>query len=314
MSRLTRTDFVSKQEVKWCPGCGDYAILAAMQKALPLMGKAKEEFVFVSGIGCAGRFPYYLSTYGFHTIHGRAPAVASGIKMMNPKLSVWVIIGDGDGLSIGLNHLVHALRRNVNLKILLINNEIYGLTKGQYSPTSKHGQLTRTSPEGYCESALNPVSIALTSGASFVARGFDKDPSHLAMLFKEAETHQGSAFIEIYQNCNVFNDGAFDSFATKTTRQKQSIELKEGEPLVFGETKELALHLSQGQWQLTSPNNGLKHELNNRYHAQLLAEILPGGELPIPVGVFYKENKAIFSDFNKEVKATLNDLEQLFQG
>jgi 2-oxoglutarate/2-oxoacid ferredoxin oxidoreductase subunit beta len=226
---LTRQDFVSNQEVRWCPGCGDYAILAAMQRTLPELGIPKENIVFISGIGCSGRFPYYMNTYGFHTIHGRAPAVASGLKMTRPELSVWVITGDGDGLSIGGNHLMHMLRRNIDIKVLLLNNRIYGLTKGQYSPTSEQGKMTNTSPEGSLDRPLNPIAFALSAGATFVARSLDIDAKGLGAVIKAAAKHKGSAFVEIYQNCNIFNDGAFANLTDKATRDQNILWLEKGE-------------------------------------------------------------------------------------
>jgi len=217
-----RNDFVSDQEVRWCPGCGDYAILAAMQRTMPELNIPRENVVFVSGIGCSGRFPYYMNTYGFHTIHGRAPAVATGLKITRPELSVWIITGDGDGLSIGGNHLMHLLRRNIDVKVLLFNNRIYGLTKGQYSPTSEQGKITSTSPEGSLDHPINPVAFALTAGATFVARALDVDAKGLSSVIKAAASHKGAAFIEIYQNCNIFNDGAFKNLSDKTLRDQNT--------------------------------------------------------------------------------------------
>lgn len=228
-NNLTRNDFVSNQEVRWCPGCGDYAILAAMQRTLPELNIPKENIVFVSGIGCSGRFPYYMNTYGFHTLHGRAPAVASGLKMTNPELSIWVITGDGDGLSIGGNHLMHMLRRNIDIKVLLFNNRIYGLTKGQYSPTSEQGKLTNTSPAGSLDRPLNPIAFALSAGATFVARALDVDAKNLGTIIKAAAKHKGSAFIEIYQNCNIFNDGTFANLTDKSTRDQNILWLEQPE-------------------------------------------------------------------------------------
>ncbi|WP_412541467.1 2-oxoacid:ferredoxin oxidoreductase subunit beta [Longispora sp. K20-0274] len=232
--KLTAKDFKSDQEVRWCPGCGDYAILAAMQGFLPELGIKRENTVFVSGIGCSSRFPYYLSTYGLHSIHGRAPAIATGLSVSRPDLSVWVVTGDGDALSIGGNHLIHALRRNVNLKILLFNNRIYGLTKGQYSPTSELGKVTKSTPMGSTDWPFNPISLALGAEASFVARTIDSDRKHLTSVLRAAAAHQGSAFVEIYQNCNIFNDGAFDLLKDSDTRDAALIRLEDGQPLVFG--------------------------------------------------------------------------------
>ncbi|MCA1726277.1 MAG: 2-oxoacid:ferredoxin oxidoreductase subunit beta [Actinobacteria bacterium] len=231
---LTRKDFASDQEVRWCPGCGDYAVLSAVQGVMPALGIPREKIVFVSGIGCSSRFPYYMNTYGFHSIHGRAPAIASGVVMAHPELSVWVVTGDGDGLSIGGNHLIHALRRNMNLKILLFNNEIYGLTKGQYSPTSDIGKVTKSTPYGSLDWPFNPVSVALGVEATFVARVLDVDKPHLTEVLLRAAKHEGSAFVEIYQNCPVFNDDQFIALTGKDTKAINQIRLKHGEPIIFG--------------------------------------------------------------------------------
>ncbi|MFC5898698.1 2-oxoacid:ferredoxin oxidoreductase subunit beta [Streptomyces zhihengii] len=227
-------DFKSDQEVRWCPGCGDYAILAAVQGFMPDLGLAKENIVFVSGIGCSSRFPYYMNTYGMHSIHGRAPAIATGLASSRRDLSVWVVTGDGDALSIGGNHLIHALRRNVNLKILLFNNRIYGLTKGQYSPTSEVGKITKSTPMGSLDSPFNPVSLAIGAEASFVARTVDSDRKHLTEVLRQAADHEGTALVEIYQNCNIFNDGAFDAIKDKERAQEAVIRLEHGQPIRFG--------------------------------------------------------------------------------
>lgn len=232
--KQTAKDFKSDQEVRWCPGCGDYAVLAAVQGFMPELGLARENIVFVSGIGCSSRFPYYLSTYGMHSIHGRAPAIATGLAAARSDLSVWVVTGDGDALSIGGNHLIHALRRNVNLKILLFNNRIYGLTKGQYSPTSEAGKLTKSSPMGSLDSPFNPVSLAIGAEASFVARTVDSDRKHLTEVLRAAADHPGTALVEIYQNCNIFNDGAFEVLKDKQQAQEAVIRLQHGEPIRFG--------------------------------------------------------------------------------
>ncbi len=231
---LTKKHFTSDQEVRWCPGCGDYAILAAVQGFLPDLGVARENIVFVSGIGCSSRFPYYLNTFGLHSIHGRAPAIATGLAATRPDLSVWVVTGDGDALSIGGNHLVHALRRNVNLTILLFNNRIYGLTKGQYSPTSELGKITRSTPFGSLDTPFNPVSLALGAEATFVARTIDSDRAHLTEVLRAATAHRGSALVEIYQNCNIFNDGAFDLLKDRESRESALIRLQHGRPITFG--------------------------------------------------------------------------------
>ena len=232
--KLTTKDFKSDQEVRWCPGCGDYAILAAMQSFMPELNIPRERIVFVSGIGCSSRFPYYMNTYGMHSIHGRAPAIATGLSISRPDLSVWVVTGDGDALSIGGNHLIHALRRNVNLKILLFNNRIYGLTKGQYSPTSELGKVTKSTPVGSADSPFNPLSLALGADATFVARTIDSDRKHLQSVLRAAADHNGSAFVEIYQNCNIFNDGAFDTLKDAGTRDDYLIRLEHGQPITFG--------------------------------------------------------------------------------
>jgi 2-oxoglutarate ferredoxin oxidoreductase subunit beta len=244
---LGRKDFVSDQEVRWCPGCGDYSILAQVQRmlpeVLPNMGVSKENVVFISGIGCSSRFPYYMNTYGFHSIHGRAPAIATGLKVSRPELQVWVATGDGDALSIGGNHLVHALRRNVDFKILLFNNRIYGLTKGQYSPTSESGKKTKSTPFGSLDHPFNPLSVALGAEASFVARSIDIEPKHLQETIRRAAVHKGSAFVEIYQNCNVFNDGAFEYVTDKASKADAQLVLEHGKPMLFGKDRNLGIRL-----------------------------------------------------------------------
>lgn len=245
--QLGMKDFKSDQEVRWCPGCGDYAILAAVQSFMPELEIPRERIVFVSGIGCASRFPYYMNTYGMHSIHGRAPAIATGLSATRPDLSVWVVTGDGDALSIGGNHLIHALRRNVNLTILLFNNRIYGLTKGQYSPTSELGKVTKSTPVGSADAPFNPLSLALGAEATFVARTIDSDRKHLQSVLRAAAEHQGSAFVEIYQNCNIFNDGAFDTLKDPQTRDDYLIRLEHGQPVTFGK---------DGQWCVVHPPGG----------------------------------------------------------
>src|SRR3989440_2329892 len=234
LSTLSPKDLASDQEVRWCPGCGDYSILAQMKKALAGIGVAREKMVFISGIGCSSRFPYYMTTYGFHTIHGRAPAFATGLKVARPDLSVWVITGDGDGLSIGGNHLLHALRRNLDLKIVLFNNEIYGLTKGQYSPTSRRGTRTKSSPTRSVEHPLPPLSLAIGAEATFVARTIDIDINHLSETLRRAAAHKGTAFIEVYQNCKIFNDGVFEYASDKSVKADNLLYLQHGRPLIFG--------------------------------------------------------------------------------
>src|SRR4051812_6320460 len=240
-ARQSMKDFKSDQEVRWCPGCGDYAILAAVQGFMPELGLAKENIVFVSGIGCSSRFPYYMNTYGMHSIHGRAPAIATGLASSRRDLSVWVVTGDGDSLSIGGNHLIHALRRNVNLKILLFNNRIYGLTKGQYSPTSETGKITKSTPMGSLDAPFNPLSLAIGAEGTFVARTIDSDRKHLQSVLRAAAEHRGTALVEIYQNCNIFNDGAFDPLKDAAVRDDITIRLEDGEPIVFGADRQKAL-------------------------------------------------------------------------
>ena len=231
---LSRKDFVSDQEVRWCPGCGDYSILAQTQKVMPDLGVPRENIVFISGIGCSSRLPYYMNTYGFHSIHGRAPTIASGLKASRPELSVWVVTGDGDALSIGGNHILHVLRRNVDLQIILHNNEIYGLTKGQYSPTSELGKRTKSSPYGTIDAPLHPLSVALGAEATFVARSLDNDAHHMAAMLQRAHEHRGTSFVEVYQNCNIFNDGAFEDFTAKEVRADRMLFLEHGKPMIFG--------------------------------------------------------------------------------
>jgi 2-oxoglutarate ferredoxin oxidoreductase subunit beta len=240
---LSKRDFVSDQEVRWCPGCGDFAILAAVQKLMPELNLPREKIVFISGIGCSSRFPYYMNTYGFHGIHGRAPAIATGLKMARPDLDVWMVTGDGDALSIGGNHLIHALRRNVDIKILLFDNRIYGLTKGQASPTSELGKKTKSTPFGTVDRPFNPMTLALGAGATFVARSVATDQPHLLSVLRRAAAHKGAAFVEIWQNCNVFNDGAFDAWADRDVRDDALLKVEHGKPLAYGKTREKALHV-----------------------------------------------------------------------
>lgn len=292
--KLTRKDFTSDQEVRWCPGCGDYAILATVQRLMPELGIEKEKIVFVSGIGCSSRFPYYMNTYGFHSIHGRAPSVATGVKVANPDLSVWVITGDGDALSIGGNHFMHALRRNVDLKIILFNNRIYGLTKGQYSPTSEFGKINKSAPMGVVDYPINPLSLALAAEATFVARSFDINPQHLGATLEQLARHKGSAFVEVYQNCNIFNDGAFKSFAEREVRDERTLTLEHGKPLVFGKEKDKGIRLNGLRPEVvTIGENGvtvddlLVHDAHS--NDPTLAYILGRmeyPEFPVPVGVF----------------------------
>ncbi|MET8044712.1 2-oxoacid:ferredoxin oxidoreductase subunit beta [Micromonospora sp. NPDC005215] len=286
---LTAKDFKSDQEVRWCPGCGDYAILAAVQGFLPELGIARENIVFVSGIGCSSRFPYYLNTYGMHSIHGRAPAIATGLSVSRPDLSVWVVTGDGDALSIGGNHLIHALRRNVNLKILLFNNRIYGLTKGQYSPTSELGKITKSTPDGSADPPFNPLSLALGAEATFVARTIDSDRKHLQSVLRAAAEHQGSALVEIYQNCNIFNDGAFELIKDPTSRDDHLIRLEHGQPITFGAERRFSVVRADGGLGLEVQEGGqaVVHDVavENPAYAFALTR-LSGSDLgTTPIGV-----------------------------
>ncbi len=292
-SGYTKKDFESDQDVRWCPGCGDYAVLAQMQKVMPELGIRKEEIVFVSGIGCSSRFPYYMDTFGFHTIHGRAPAVATGLKLARPELSVWVITGDGDALSIGGNHLIHALRRNMDLKIVLFNNRVYGLTKGQYSPTSIQGHVTKTSPAGTIARPFSVPLLALGAGATFVARTIDTDVPHLQEMIRRVASHRGAAFLEIYQNCPVYNDGVFDDFRDRQTRTENVVYLEHGKPFAYGKDGEHVLKLDLERFALYQAPRGTEdggRELlhDERAASSALAALLadhPAPGLPTPVGV-----------------------------
>lgn len=310
MNAPSKINFASNQEVRWCPGCGDFAILAAMQRFLAGTDLQPDNIVFVSGIGCAGRFPYYMNSYGFHTIHGRAPAVALGIKKMNPDLSVWLITGDGDGLSIGTNHLLHTIRRNPDINILLFNNQIYGLTKGQFSPTSVKGLKTKTSPTGVSDMPLSPLKLALAANASFIARGLDKDPKHLTELFQKAHAHKGTAFIEIFQNCNIFNDGAFEPYDNKTKRLESVLYLEHNKPLAFGGDNKKSLVSSANGLTISESSDPLMHDKTSITLAnQLLSLSLE--EHPLPLGVMYQKERNIFSPQKKTINATDDDLKAL---
>ncbi len=300
--KLGRKDFQSDQEVRWCPGCGDYSILTAMQLLLPELGIKPENQVFISGIGCSSRFPYYMNTYGVHSIHGRAPAVATGVALARPDLDVWVITGDGDGLSIGGNHLIHALRRNVGIKILLFNNQIYGLTKGQYSPTSEVGKITKSSPFGSVDYPFNPLSVAIGTEATFVARTHDMDRKHMTDTFRRAYEHEGGAFVEIYQNCNVFNDGAFETITSKDARAEMLIELHHGEPIRFGADMERGVALNaHGECEIVNVADIGEDRLvvhdETRPDPTLafaLSRLASSPTQPTPVGVFRDVNRAPF--------------------
>ena len=300
----TKKDWTSDQEVRWCPGCGDYSILTAVQMLMPELNVRREQMVFVSGIGCAARFPYYMSVYGMHAIHGRAPAVATGIAVARPDLHVWVVTGDGDGLSIGGNHLVHSLRRNVNITILLFNNQIYGLTKGQYSPTSEVGKVTKSTPFGSLDHPFNPISLALGAEATFVARTHDMDRKHMQATFKRAHEHRGAAFVEIYQNCNVFNDGAFEQILAKEARPSNLIDLHHGEPIRFGPQNERGVVLDgQGRARIVDVADVgddaiLVHDEAREEPglAFMLSRLARGPHEPTPIGVFRAVERPVYGD------------------
>ena len=292
---LAPKDYASDQEVRWCPGCGDYAILKAVQKVLADVGARREKTVFVSGIGCSSRFPYYVATYGFHTIHGRAPAVATGVKLANPELDVWLVTGDGDGLSIGGNHLLHVLRRNVDLQIILFNNEIYGLTKGQYSPTSRRGTKSPSTPGGSLDNPVSPCAFALGAGARFVARSIDTLQPHLVEVLKRAHAHRGASFVEVFQNCVVYNDGVFDAFTEKSVAPEMQLHVSHGRPLRFGKDGQRGLRLVPGKLELEIVTVGeggvpesdlLVHDQANRGLANLLVGLEPP-TFPMALGVIY---------------------------
>lgn len=291
--QLTAKDFASDQDVRWCPGCGDYSILAQMRKVLANIGAKRETTVCVSGIGCSSRFPYYVSSYGFHSIHGRAPAIASGVKLSNPDLDVWVVTGDGDGLSIGGNHLLHAIRRNMDLNILLFNNQIYGLTKGQYSPTSPLGKKTKSTPMGSLDFPLHPLSVAIGAEATFVARAIDVNTKHLQEILERAAAHKGTSFIEIYQNCHIFNDGAFEYATGKDTKEDTTIYLEHGKPLLFGKDKNKGIRLNGMNPEIVELGTGVTEDdllfHDERLPEPSLAYLLSRmhyPEFPDPIGVF----------------------------
>lgn len=290
---FTAKDLETDQEVRWCPGCGDYAILKAMQMTLPSFNRPKNEFVFISGIGCSSRFPYYMNTYGMHSIHGRAAAIASGLKITRPELSVWVITGDGDSLSIGGNHLIHALRRNIDLNILLFNNQIYGLTKGQYSPSSEFGKITKSSPIGTVENPFNVLNLCIGAGSTFVARTMDKDIKHQQKIYSKAYHHKGTSLVEIYQNCNVFNDGAFDELSDKNLKHQNVIFLENGEPMLFNQGTQ-GLEMIDNQIRVVNVNEANKlmvHDEKNLQQAFALSNLTYQNNMPTPFGIIYQNNE-----------------------
>ncbi len=298
LTPLTKKDFQTDQEVRWCPGCGDYAILSAVQSVFPELGIPREKFVVVSGIGCSSRFPYYMNTYGFHTIHGRAPAVATGIKITHPELEVWVATGDGDSLSIGGNHTIHMLRRNVGVKVLMFNNRIYGLTKGQYSPTSEFGKKTKSTPFGSDTRPFNPLALAIGAEATFVARSVDVFQQHLKDTLRKAAAHNGSAYVEILQNCNIFNDGAWQYLVEKDVRSDKIIQLEHGKPLVFGKNREKGIRMNGLDLEVVQLGNGISErdliihdeEYRNPAYAFLLAKMEETPGFPAPIGVLRSWN------------------------
>ena len=320
----TAKDFASDQEVKWCPGCGDYSILKQVQSILPEIGIKRENMVFVSGIGCSSRFPYYMNTYGIHSIHGRAPAVATGIKLANPELNVWIITGDGDGLSIGGNHFIHLMRRNLDVNILLFNNEIYGLTKGQFSPTSQLGLKTKSSPFGVIDQPFNPLSLALGSGATFVSRTLDREPKSLREVLLKAQKHKGTSFVEIYQNCVIFNDGVFDEFTNKATKEEANLYLENGKPLKFGKDLSKGIILENFEPKIiditedTDESKLWIHDETSILKAQILARFNFDEEFsdfPRPFGVFYKKNRASYEEtFTNQVEKNKPDMQQILNG
>ncbi len=325
---LTKKDFISGQDVRWCPGCGDYAILSTAQSVLPKLGIPRENFVMVSGIGCSSRFPYYVNTYGFHSIHGRAPTFATGLKLARPDLSIWIITGDGDGLSIGGNHLLHIMRRNVDCTILLFNNRIYGLTKGQCSPTSEFNKKTKSTPLGSIDYPINPISIALAAEATFIARTIDTDPKHMAAIFHQAATHKGTSFVEVFQNCIIFNDGAFEAVADKTTRPDNAIYLEHGKPLVYGKDRRQAIHLDGWKPRVTTfdgaqPPDGLPtHDetAEDPSWAYLLSRMDHQPGFPVPFGVFRRVHRETYEDLlcgqieSARAKHGPSDLQELLTG
>ena len=325
---LTAKDFATDQEVRWCPGCGDYSILAQVQKVMPTLGIPRENIVIVSGIGCSSRFPYYMNTYGMHSIHGRATAVASGLKAARPELSIWIVTGDGDGLSIGGNHTIHLLRRNFDVNILLFNNQIYGLTKGQYSPTSEENKVTKSTPFGSIDHPFNPLALARGADATFVARTMDRDPKHLQSMLVRANSHRGASFLEIYQNCNIFNDGAFEVYTEKASKGLETIFLEQGKPLLFDNNSKgikldgfapKVVNLADGH----SADDCWIHDERDMFKSQILLRIFDDpaieGHLPRPFGVFYETDRPCYEEVMEQQIASAKtkkpaDLDRLLKG
>ena len=327
---LTPKDFQTDQDVRWCPGCGDYSILKQVQKVMPDLGLPKEDIVIISGIGCSSRFPYYMNTFGMHSIHGRATAIASGLKAVRPELSVWIVTGDGDGLSIGGNHLIHLLRRNFDVNILLFNNEIYGLTKGQYSPTSQLNKVTKSTPLGSLDHPFNPVSLAMGADATFVARSVDRDPAHLQAMLRRAYDHKGASFLEIYQNCNIFNDGAFETFTEKGAKDDNILILEHDKPLIFGKEHDKGIRFNGMKPEVVHLVDGASaddlwiHDEHDLTKALILSRFFDdprhGLHFPRPFGVFYQVARPTYDDM---LNAQLNvarerfgegDLDKLLRG
>ncbi|MBN8585050.1 MAG: 2-oxoacid:ferredoxin oxidoreductase subunit beta [Ignavibacteria bacterium] len=301
--KLTAKDYASDQDVRWCPGCGDYSILAQVQRIMPSFNLTREKTVFVAGIGCSSRFPYYMNTYGFHGIHGRASSIASGLKMARPDLDVWVTSGDGDLLSIGGNHFIHTLRRNLDIVIMMFNNKIYGLTKGQYSPTSEHGKVTKSSPFGTLEEPFNPLTLALSSGGSFVARAMDRDAKHMQDTISKGHNHKGTAFIEIFQNCNIYNDGAHFLYTEKETKPDNTLFVENGKPLIFGEHKDKGIKLNGFRPEIinfnedgNSINDVIVYDETSKELAMIVAQLSDFEGFPMPFGVLYKVNKPVYEE------------------
>jgi len=326
---LTAKDFATDQEVRWCPGCGDYSILAQVQKVMPTLGIPRENIAIISGIGCSSRFPYYMNVYGMHSIHGRATSIASGLKAARPDLSVWIVTGDGDGLSIGGNHMIHLLRRNFDVNVLLFNNQIYGLTKGQYSPTSEENKVTKSTPFGSIDHPFNPLALVLGADATFVARSMDRDPKHLQAMLARAHGHHGTSFLEIYQNCNIFNDGAFEVFTEKSSKADEALFLESGQPLVFGANRDKGIRLDGFTPVVVSLNEGFStsdlwvHNENDLYKAQILTRMFDDPKLdhhlPRPFGVFYQAVRPTYEDMlQQQVEAAkekrTSDLDRLLRG
>jgi 2-oxoglutarate ferredoxin oxidoreductase subunit beta len=327
---LTAKDFQTDQEVRWCPGCGDYSILAQVQKVMPSLGIPRENIVIVSGIGCSSRFPYYMNTYGMHSIHGRATAIASGLKASRPELSVWIVTGDGDSLSIGGNHTIHLLRRNFDVNILMFNNQIYGLTKGQYSPTSEANKVTKSTPFGSIDHPFNPLALVMGADATFVGRSMDRDPKHLQEMLVRSYKHKGASLLEIYQNCNIFNDGAFEIFTEKGSKPQETLFLEHGKPLLFGSNKEKGIKLDGFHPVIVDLNNGASaddcwvHDEKDFYKAQILVRMFDDprieGHLPRPFGVFFETERPYYEDqLNGQVQHVINskgpgNLDKLLRG